>query len=129
MEQFLLALRPEQTFRPHRLWRLPFLGLHDYALPDTIRTWFGDVDESFRRLKMDGSDLPFGNGGDTGDDADEITGQDGVRAANVESEPDHPGLVRDRARFFARPGTFGALAAIAPRAFVVVPAAFSAIPG
>src|SRR5471032_3269334 len=33
LERFLLALRPEQTFRPHRLWRLPFLGLYDYALP------------------------------------------------------------------------------------------------
>jgi predicted acylesterase/phospholipase RssA len=42
LERFLLALQPEQTFRPNRLWRLPFLGLHDYALPDTIRTWFGD---------------------------------------------------------------------------------------
>ena len=44
LEQFLLALRPEQTFKPNRLWRLPFLGLHDYALPETIRSWFGDFD-------------------------------------------------------------------------------------
>jgi predicted acylesterase/phospholipase RssA len=42
LERFLLALQPAQTFRPNRLWRLPFLGLHDYALPDTLREWFGD---------------------------------------------------------------------------------------
>jgi predicted acylesterase/phospholipase RssA len=42
LERFLLALRPEQTFRPHRLWRLPFLGLYDYALPRTVDAWFGD---------------------------------------------------------------------------------------
>jgi predicted acylesterase/phospholipase RssA len=43
LERFLLALRPEQTFRPHRLWRLPFLGLHDYELPRTVEAWFGDL--------------------------------------------------------------------------------------
>ena len=43
LERFLLALQPEQTFRPNRLWRLPFLGLHDYALPQTIDTWFGGM--------------------------------------------------------------------------------------
>ncbi len=36
LEEFVLALRPEETFRPNRLWQLPFAGLHDYALPDTI---------------------------------------------------------------------------------------------
>src|SRR6478672_8832636 len=40
LERFLLSLRPEQTFRPHRLWRLPFLGLWDYALPRTVGEWF-----------------------------------------------------------------------------------------
>src|SRR3954452_5494244 len=50
LERFLLALRPEQTFRPNRLWRLPFLGLHDYALPDTIRDWFGDFDRMTEHL-------------------------------------------------------------------------------
>ncbi len=43
LEQFLLALQPEHTFRPNRLWRLPFLGLHDYALPATIDKWFGGM--------------------------------------------------------------------------------------
>jgi predicted acylesterase/phospholipase RssA len=42
LERFLLSLRPEETFRPHRLWRLPFLGLYDYALPRTVADWFGD---------------------------------------------------------------------------------------
>lgn len=42
LERFLLALRPDQTFRPHRLWRLPFLGLYDYALPRTVADWFGE---------------------------------------------------------------------------------------
>ena len=36
LEAFLMALQPHETFRPHRLWRLPLLGLHDYALPETI---------------------------------------------------------------------------------------------
>ena len=55
LEQFLLALRPEQTFRPNRLWRLPFLGLHDYALPDTIASWFGD----FERMAAAMRDAPI----------------------------------------------------------------------
>jgi predicted acylesterase/phospholipase RssA len=36
LEEFVLELRPEETFRPNRLWQLPFAGLHDYALPETI---------------------------------------------------------------------------------------------
>jgi predicted acylesterase/phospholipase RssA len=36
LEEFCRRLRPEETFRPHRLWQLPFTGLHDYALPETI---------------------------------------------------------------------------------------------
>ena len=49
LERFLMALQPEQTFRPNRLWRLPFLGLHDYALPQTIDIWFGGM----RRMAED----------------------------------------------------------------------------
>jgi predicted acylesterase/phospholipase RssA len=45
LEAFLLSLQPEQTFRPNTLWRLPFLGLHDYALPRTIDEWFGGLHE------------------------------------------------------------------------------------
>jgi predicted acylesterase/phospholipase RssA len=43
LKEFMLALQPEQTFRPNRLWRLPFLGLHEYALPRTVESWFGDL--------------------------------------------------------------------------------------
>src|SRR5438046_6481225 len=43
LEAFLMRLQPEQTFRPNRLWRLPFLGLYDYALPRTIDEWFGGL--------------------------------------------------------------------------------------
>ena len=42
LERFLLELRPEETFRPNRLWRLPLLGVHDYALPRTIAERIGD---------------------------------------------------------------------------------------
>ena len=42
LERFLLELRPEETFRPNRLWRLPLLGVHDYALPQTIADRLGD---------------------------------------------------------------------------------------
>ena len=50
LEDFLLALQPEQTFRPNRLWQLPFLGLHDYALPETARRWFGDLEHVAEKL-------------------------------------------------------------------------------
>jgi predicted acylesterase/phospholipase RssA len=42
LEAFLLALRPEETFRPHRLWQVPLVGFHDYALPRTIDERIGD---------------------------------------------------------------------------------------
>jgi predicted acylesterase/phospholipase RssA len=45
LERFLLELRPEETFRPHRLWQLPLVGLHDYALPATIEQRLGDLAE------------------------------------------------------------------------------------
>src|SRR5919199_740378 len=50
LERFLLALRPEETFRPHRLWQLPLVGLHDYALPKTIDERLGDRVELARDL-------------------------------------------------------------------------------
>jgi predicted acylesterase/phospholipase RssA len=43
LERFLLDLRPEDAFRPNRLWRLPLLGLFEYALPETIAREFGDL--------------------------------------------------------------------------------------
>jgi predicted acylesterase/phospholipase RssA len=42
LERFLLGLRPEETFRPHRLWQLPLVGLHDYVLPRTIEERLGE---------------------------------------------------------------------------------------
>lgn len=50
LEAFLLDLQPEDAFRPNRLWRLPFLGLHDYTLPHTIESWFGDLGRLARDL-------------------------------------------------------------------------------
>src|SRR5881392_277590 len=43
LEDFMLLLQPEETFRPHSLWRLPFLGSHDYRLPETIAARIGDL--------------------------------------------------------------------------------------
>jgi predicted acylesterase/phospholipase RssA len=50
LEEFVLALRPEETFRPNRLWQLPFNGLHDYALPETIAERLAPVDELARAM-------------------------------------------------------------------------------
>jgi predicted acylesterase/phospholipase RssA len=50
LEEFLLGLRPEDTFRAHRLWRLPLLGTHDYVLPRTIAERLGDVNELAREV-------------------------------------------------------------------------------
>lgn len=50
LEAFLMQLQPAMTFRPNRLWQLPFLGLHDYTLPDTVGEWFGDLTEMAREL-------------------------------------------------------------------------------
>jgi predicted acylesterase/phospholipase RssA len=45
LERFLLALQPEDAFRPTRLWRLPLLGTHDYTLPGTIAARLGPLEE------------------------------------------------------------------------------------
>jgi predicted acylesterase/phospholipase RssA len=45
LEEFVTELRPEETFRPNRLWQLPLTGLHDYALPDTIAARLAPVEE------------------------------------------------------------------------------------
>jgi predicted acylesterase/phospholipase RssA len=42
LEEFVLGLQPEDTFRANRLWRLPLLGPHDYVLPKTIAERLGD---------------------------------------------------------------------------------------
>jgi predicted acylesterase/phospholipase RssA len=73
LERFLMDLQPEQTFRPNRLWRLPFLGLHDYTLPQTIDIWFGglrhmadDLAKSPVELVVVATDLSDGVGHDHG---------------------------------------------------------------
>jgi predicted acylesterase/phospholipase RssA len=51
LERFLLTLQPHETFRPNRLWRLPLLGVHEYALPETIAERFGDLTELAAELR------------------------------------------------------------------------------
>src|ERR1051325_5604536 len=43
LEEFMLRLQPDETFRPHSLWRLPLLGSHDFRLPVTVEERLGDV--------------------------------------------------------------------------------------
>ena len=50
LEDFMLKLQPEETFRPHSLWRLPLLGSHDYRLPQTVAERIGDLAELARDL-------------------------------------------------------------------------------
>ncbi|MGE5690670.1 MAG: patatin-like phospholipase family protein [Pseudomonadota bacterium] len=45
LERFLLDLQGPDAFRPNRLWRLPLLGTHEYALPQTIDERLGDIRE------------------------------------------------------------------------------------
>ena len=45
MEAFVLELRPEETFRPNRLWQTPLSGLHDYVLPETIAERLAPIEE------------------------------------------------------------------------------------
>jgi predicted acylesterase/phospholipase RssA len=52
LEAFMLALQPEETFRPHSLWRLPLLGSHDYRLPETIADRIGDLELLARELAV-----------------------------------------------------------------------------
>jgi predicted acylesterase/phospholipase RssA len=42
-EEFLVGLRPDEVFRPNRLWQLPLIGLHEYTLPATIDRKVGDL--------------------------------------------------------------------------------------
>jgi predicted acylesterase/phospholipase RssA len=50
LEEFMLRLQPDDTFRPNRLWRLPLLGTHDYRLPETVRERLGDTVQLARDL-------------------------------------------------------------------------------
>jgi predicted acylesterase/phospholipase RssA len=48
MEEFVLALQPEETFRPNRLWQTPLNGLHDYVLPETIAERLAPIEDLAR---------------------------------------------------------------------------------
>ena len=50
MEAFVLGLRPEETFRPNRLWQTPLNGLRDYALPQTLAERLAPIDELAREV-------------------------------------------------------------------------------
>ncbi len=50
LDAFCMRLEPIETFRPHRIWQLPFAGLHDYALPATIAERLGPPDELVQAL-------------------------------------------------------------------------------
>ena len=52
LEEFMLRLQPDDTFRPHSLWRLPLLGSHDYRLPHTVAEHFGDLEDLARGLAL-----------------------------------------------------------------------------
>jgi predicted acylesterase/phospholipase RssA len=52
LEEFMLGLQPNDTFRPHSLWRLPLLGSHDYRLPETIEERVGSMTEMARELAV-----------------------------------------------------------------------------
>jgi predicted acylesterase/phospholipase RssA len=52
LEAFMLRLQPEETFRPHSLWRLPLLGSHDYRLPETVAERLGDLVPLARELAV-----------------------------------------------------------------------------
>lgn len=51
LEDFLLRLKAYDVFRPNRMWRLPFAGVHEYALPATIAERLGDLTALARELR------------------------------------------------------------------------------
>jgi predicted acylesterase/phospholipase RssA len=50
LETFLMELQPEDTFRANRLWQLPIVGFHSYAVPETIQARLGGIDALARGL-------------------------------------------------------------------------------
>jgi predicted acylesterase/phospholipase RssA len=50
-ERFLMGLQPEDVFEAQDLWRTPFVGLHRYALPDSVAEQLGDPVEAARALR------------------------------------------------------------------------------
>jgi predicted acylesterase/phospholipase RssA len=51
LEEFCVGLQPDETFRPHRLWQLPFAGLHDYTLPATISERIEPAEQLVAKLR------------------------------------------------------------------------------
>ena len=72
-ERFMEELQPDETFRPHRLWRLPLLGLHDYTLPHTIAERIGDPEVLARQLAASDVELVVVATDVTGDEDSEGT--------------------------------------------------------
>src|SRR6266487_1739954 len=72
LQEFMLRLQPEDTFRPHSLWRLPLLGSHDYRLPETVSERLGDVG-AFARELADGPVEVFVSATDVTDDFHTLT--------------------------------------------------------
>ncbi len=85
LERFLLSLQPENTFRPNRLWRLPFLGLHDYVLPATIDEWFGGMHGLARGLAAAPAELIVLATDVTDDDKTEADGFELVYSSRTSS--------------------------------------------
>ena len=50
-ERFLMGMQPEDVFEAQDLWRTPFVGLHRYALPDSVAEQLGDPVEAARALR------------------------------------------------------------------------------
>jgi predicted acylesterase/phospholipase RssA len=77
LERFLLELQGPDAFRPNRLWRLPLLGTHEYALPRTIDERVGDIRELAAALRdspievvVCATDVTDTTGGDDPQDAE-----------------------------------------------------------
>ena len=50
LEEFLLGLQATDVFRPNKLWRLPLVGSHEYALPATVAERLEDTAELAEQL-------------------------------------------------------------------------------
>ena len=50
-ERFLMGMQPQDVFEAQDLWRTPFVGLHRYALPDSVAEQLGDPVEAARALR------------------------------------------------------------------------------
>lgn len=68
LERFLIGMQPDETFRPHQLWQLPLLGLHEYALPRTIAERVAPLEELAAELATSPIELVVVATDVTGDD-------------------------------------------------------------